>query len=131
MPRLLVLTLLLIFIGIHTQSEAVQLNCAGSKVSTDSDVHLVNQIGKQVNIIIGSVCPNNESSNYWKWIRVANKAKEKKDYQTAIINYERALAERPGDVYSTAMVKVMEKTIREGKAARAKKDFLLEMQLKS
>lgn len=41
-----------------------------------------------------------DTTSYDYYIRVANSSYREGDYQTALINYRRALDERPGDIYA-------------------------------
>ncbi|WP_013334683.1 tetratricopeptide repeat protein [Gloeothece verrucosa] len=42
-----------------------------------------------------------QETNYDRYMRIAYDATEKADYQTALINFQRALEERPNDYYAT------------------------------
>lgn len=44
---------------------------------------------------------NSKASNYERFMQVGYAATEKKDYQTALINFQRALKQRPGDPYAS------------------------------
>jgi hypothetical protein len=50
-------------------------------------------------------------SAYNRYMRIAYAASGTSDYQTALINFRRALAERPGDRYATEAIANMEAAI--------------------
>ena len=55
-------------------------------------------------------------------------AAERKDYHTALINFRRALAARPGDGYATAGIRNMETYIAQQRAEAAKQAEILQRQ---
>ncbi|MFM7886265.1 MAG: tetratricopeptide repeat protein [Pseudanabaena sp.] len=48
---------------------------------------------------------------YDVWMRIGYKAYDKKDYNTALINFKRALKLRPKDVYATKAIQNMERRL--------------------
>lgn len=58
---------------------------------------------------------------YTQAMIVGYAAAEQKDYQTALINFRRALAERPGDRYALAAIRNMETYIAQQQAEAAKR----------
>ncbi|NMF57372.1 tetratricopeptide repeat protein [Pseudanabaena yagii] len=48
---------------------------------------------------------------YDVWMRIGYKAYDKKDYNTALINFKRALKLRPNDVYATKAIQNTEKRL--------------------
>ena len=53
-------------------------------------------------------------SNYDRYMRIGYDAVERKNYQTALINFQRALQERPEDYYATQAVRNIQTYIRRG-----------------
>ncbi len=58
----------------------------------------------------------------------AYSAAERKDYHTALINFRRALAARPGDRYATAGIRNMETYITQARAEAAKQAEIIQRQ---
>ena len=50
-------------------------------------------------------------SAYSRYMRIGYAAAQSRDYQTALINFRRALNESPGDSYATKAIENMEKAI--------------------
>ncbi len=48
---------------------------------------------------------------YDVWMRIGYKAYDKKDYNTALINFKRALTLRPNDVYATKAIQNTKKRL--------------------
>ncbi|MGE5656308.1 MAG: hypothetical protein ACM37W_06795 [Actinomycetota bacterium] len=65
--------------------------------------------------------PNNASqrveTDYERYMRIGYDATEKGDYQTALINFQRALNERPGDYYATQAARNVATYINQGAGA--------------
>ncbi len=69
------------------------------------------------------------SQTYTNAMLAGYSAAERKDYQTALINFRRALAARPGDRYATAAIRNMETYIAQQRAEAAKQAEILELQV--
>lgn len=52
-------------------------------------------------------------SNYDRFIRIGDDLYERGDFQSALINYRRALRERPGDNYALKAIRIVQKSIGE------------------
>lgn len=52
-----------------------------------------------------------DTTSYDYYIRIANSSYQEGDYQTALINYRRALAERPGDIYARKAILAAQRSI--------------------
>ena len=57
---------------------------------------------------------NQTETNYERYMRIGYDATERGDYQTALINFQRALDERPGDEYATQAVRNVQTFINRG-----------------
>lgn len=68
------------------------------------------------------------SQTYTNSMLAAYAAAEQKDYHTALINFRRALAARPGDRYATAGIRNMETYIAQERAEAAKQVEILQRQ---
>jgi hypothetical protein len=55
---------------------------------------------------------NVQSGNYSRYMRIGYTATQQRDYQTALINFRRALEERPGDTYASRAIQNVEGYIR-------------------
>ncbi|NES71807.1 MAG: tetratricopeptide repeat protein [Okeania sp. SIO2D1] len=55
-----------------------------------------------------------DESSYDRYMRIGYDATEQGDYQTALINFRRALAERPGDSYATQAIRNVKTYINQG-----------------
>ena len=66
---------------------------------------------------------------YEQAMRIGYAATEQKDYQTALINFRRALEARPGDRYATAAIRNVESYIQQIRAEEARKQELQTLQI--
>ncbi|MGC1244899.1 MAG: tetratricopeptide repeat protein [Spirulinaceae cyanobacterium] len=58
--------------------------------------------------------PNEGETAYDRYMEIAYDATEQEDYQTALINFQRALEERPGDYYATQAIRNVKTYIERG-----------------
>ena len=65
---------------------------------------------------------------YEQAMRIGYAATEQKDYQTALINFRRALEARPGDRYATAAIRNVESYIQRIRAERARRREMRRLQ---
>ncbi len=68
------------------------------------------------------------SQTYRNSMLAGYSATERKDYHTALINFRRALAARPGDRYATAGIRNMETYIAQERAEAAKQAEIIQRQ---
>ncbi len=68
------------------------------------------------------------SQTYRNSMLAGYSATERKDYHTALINFRRALAARPGDRYATAGIRNMETYIAQARAEAAKQAEIIQRQ---
>ena len=69
------------------------------------------------------------AETYERGMRIGYAATEQRDYQTALINFRRALAARPGDRYATAAIRNVESYIQQIRAEEARKRALETLQI--
>ena len=55
--------------------------------------------------------PQSVRSQYDIFMKIAYTAYDKQDYNTALINFKRALASRPNDKYATKAIQIVEKRL--------------------
>ncbi|WOD38992.1 hypothetical protein [Nodosilinea sp. E11] len=70
----------------------------------------------------------NRAQTYRNAMLAGYSATERKDYHTALINFRRALAARPGDRYATAAIRNMEAYIARERAEAAKQAEIVQRQ---
>ncbi|TVQ05222.1 MAG: hypothetical protein EA368_19690 [Leptolyngbya sp. DLM2.Bin27] len=92
----------------HTQAKGL------GSISTDS----VGEIGLK----------QNRAQTYRNAMLAGYSATERRDYHTALINFRRALAARPGDRYATAAIRNMETYIARARAEAAKQAEIIQRQ---
>jgi tetratricopeptide (TPR) repeat protein len=74
-----------------------------------------------------TVSPDITNSLYTQAMLIGYAAAEQEDYQTALINFQRALAERPGDRYAKAAIANMETYIARQRQEIARQQRLREL----
>ncbi len=70
--------------------------------------------------------PNEGETAYDRYMEVGYDATEQEDYQTALINFQRALEERPGDYYATQAVRNVKTYIARGQDPSSPEDVTSE-----
>lgn len=68
-----------------------------------------------------SVSNSSAESAYNQYMQIGYNAIERKDYQTALINFKRAFNQRPGDSYAIDAIHTVESYIQQKKRKRAKR----------
>ena len=98
------------FLSVRTSqqpsSEVCEDGILGLKAAGDRITRFVLTVGTVTTIVLGSglgaiAMPR---PTYTQWMNIGYAATEQRDYQTALINFRRALAMRPGDPYATAAI---------------------------
>lgn len=72
-----------------------------------------------VNASQSAIAQNSTAYTYPQAMEIGYAATAARDYQTALINFRRALARRPGDIYATTAIRNVEVYILEARLRRA------------